>query len=212
MNNIDHPIFIQSIQFIRSKLGSNKLEGVQGEILERLIHTSGDFSIQKSLRFSSEACIAGMSAMKTGALILTDTGMAASAITSMAQRTFQLPVRSILEWSSDQYQQGMTKTASGMKHAWLEINTSHPGGNKNVIVVIGSAPTALQQLLDLIQNGESKPSLIIGMPVGFIGVEESKNRLLNSNCNYILLEGSRGGASCAAATANALLRAAFLSF
>ena len=63
-------------------------------------------------------------------------------------------------------------------------------------------------LLDLIQEGTKRPSLIIGMPVGFIGVSECKKRLLNSDCSNIVLEGSKGGASLAAATVNALLRAA----
>ena len=63
-------------------------------------------------------------------------------------------------------------------------------------------------LLDLIQDGTTRPSLIIGMPVGFIGVSECKTRLLNSNYSHIVLEGSKGGASLAAATVNALLKVA----
>ena len=76
------------------------------------------------------------------------------------------------------------------------------------IVVIGSAPTALMTLLDLIDRGSKIPSVNIGMPVGFIGVSESKARLLNSDISHIVLEGSKGGASLAAATMNALLKAA----
>ena len=76
------------------------------------------------------------------------------------------------------------------------------------VVLIGSAPSALMTLLDLIQEGTQRPSLIIGMPVGFIGVSECKTRLLNSDCSHIVLEGSKGGASLAASTVNALLRAA----
>ena len=74
--------------------------------------------------------------------------------------------------------------------------------------MIGSSPTALISLLDLVESGYTRPSLIIGMPVGFIGVSESKSRLLNSECPCIVLEGSKGGASLAAAATNALLRAA----
>ena len=76
------------------------------------------------------------------------------------------------------------------------------------MVVIGSAPSALMALLDLIQEYAKRPSLIIGMPVGFIGVSECKRRLLKSDCSHIVLEGSKGGASLAAATINALLKAA----
>ena len=100
-----------------------------------------------------------------------------------------------------------TRSAIGMKQMWLDLETKEEclGGP---VVLIGSAPTALMTLLDLIQDGMRRPSLIIGMPVGFIGVSECKNRLLKSDCSHIVLEGSKGGASIAAATINALLRSA----
>ncbi len=207
MSNIDHPIFIESIQFIRSKLALNDFNGLQKQIIERIIHASGDFALQDLVRFSPTACHSGLSAIKGGALILTDTTMAACAISSMARRTFQTPIRSLLEWSPEHVDEGETKTALGMKKAWLELTGGDHGSKVPIVVAIGSAPSALQALLDLIAHGASQPSLIIGMPVGFIGVVESKNRLLKSNCPYIVLEGSRGGASLVAATVNALLRA-----
>ena len=79
-------------------------------------------------------------------------------------------------------------------------------GDKSPIVVFGSSPTALEELLDNIEKNDHKPSLIIGMPVGFIGVEQSKKRLIKSNQNYIVLGSTRGGAAMAGATINALLR------
>ena len=66
-------------------------------------------------------------------------------------------------------------------------------------------------LLDLVEAGYKKPSLIIGMPVGFIGVLESKRLLTNSKVNHITIDGNRGGAALAAASINALLRASCLS-
>lgn len=99
------------------------------------------------------------------------------------------------------------------------------------VVLIGSAPTALERLLDLVQRdppgqpqpagpglagggmargGMAAPSLLIGMPVGFVGVAESKRRLAASGLAHIRLEGSRGGAGLVAAACNALLRAAWL--
>ena len=76
------------------------------------------------------------------------------------------------------------------------------------IVLVGSAPTALERLLDQIAAGAASPSLIIGMPVGFVGVAESKRRLAESHLAQIRLEGTRGGAGLVAAAVNALLRAA----
>jgi len=134
--------------------------------------------------------------------------MAKAAISPISKRTLNTRVQCILEMAPNSAEStNTTRSAIGMKNMWLDL------GKKNQlteppIVVIGSAPTALMALLDLVDKGSQMPSLIIGMPVGFIGVAESKNRLLNSDCQYIVLDGSRGGASIAAATVNSLLIAA----
>ena len=78
----------------------------------------------------------------------------------------------------------------------------HPGA----VVLIGSAPTALELLLEQVASGAQPPALVIGMPVGFVGVAESKRHLAKSVLAQIRLEGSRGGAGLVAAAANALLR------
>ena len=207
MTNLDHPIFLQSVEYIRSKLSPNGLDDLQQAVLERLIHASGDFALQSFLRFSSDACENALTALNAGALILTDTAMASAAVAPMANRTLKASVKCALEWAPRNTKtEGLTRTALGMKTAWLELtNNAIPP-----IVLIGSSPTSLQTLLDMVSEGCKKPSVIIGMPVGFIGVTESKLRLLESDCSYILLEGSRGGASLVAATINALLREASL--
>ena len=79
-------------------------------------------------------------------------------------------------------------------------------GSKSPIVVIGSSPTALTYLIDILENAKDLPSLIIGMPVGFIGVEKSKNKLISTDLPRIVLKSTRGGAALAAAAVNALLR------
>ena len=207
MNSSEHPIFIESIQFIRSQIGCTGLDKVQQSILERIIHASGDFRMQSLLRFSPFACERGISALKKGAKILTDTRMAQAAISPTAQRTLNLNVQSILD-KTGKISNLSTQTRSelAMRTIWLDLETK-PDYIEAPIVVIGSAPTALMALLDLIEQGSMKPSLIIGMPVGFIGVSESKSRLLNSDISHIVLEGSKGGASLAGATMNALLKA-----
>jgi len=73
-------------------------------------------------------------------------------------------------------------------------------------VLIGSAPTALEQLLDQLDVGAAAPSPVIGMPVGFVGVPESKRRLAQTSLEQIRLDGTRGGAGLVAAAVNALLR------
>ena len=208
MKTSEHPIFLESVKYIRSKIGITGLDEVQQSILERIIHSSGDFSLQSCLRFSPNACENGINALKNGAKILTDTYMAEAAISPMAKRTINSDIQCILSKAPASIDSNTnTRSSIGMKNIWLNYN-----GSKNALhtplVVIGSSPTALVSLLDLIESGYATPSLIIGMPVGFIGVSESKTRLLNSECPYIVLEGSKGGASLSGAAINALLRAA----
>ena len=88
---IDHPIFLESIRFIRSHLGANDLNYLEKKVLERLVHTSGDFSVQNLVNFSEGACEKGLQALKNGAPILTDTDMAAAAIKSCLLYTSPSP-------------------------------------------------------------------------------------------------------------------------
>ena len=200
----DHPIFTESIRRIREALGPTDLEPLQQQVLERLVHSSGDLALGALLRFSPGACDAGLTALQQGAPILTDTAMAAAAVAPMAQRTLQTNVRTVLEWAPDQAPSGSTRTAAGMERAWQELSANGPAP----LVLIGSAPTALEVLLEQVAAGALSPSLVIGMPVGFVGVAESKRHLAESGLAQIRLEGSRGGAGLVAAAVNALLRAA----
>ena len=204
----EHPIYLESVKYIRSQLGFTGLDTIKQSILERVIHSSGDFSLQSCVRFSRCACEDAISALRNGAKIVTDTYMAEAAISPMAKRTLRTEIKCILANAPKSIDSALiTRSAVGMRNSWLDFEDRDNMLNAP-LVVIGSSPTALMSLLDLVEAGYKKPSLIIGMPVGFIGVSESKNRLLNSKCQYIVLEGSKGGASLAAAATNALLRAA----
>ena len=203
----DHPIFLESIRFIKSQLPTNNLNYYETKILERLIHTSGDFQIQGLLKFSENVCESAIESIKSGAPILTDTDMAAAAIISMAKQSHGNKVFSAKRWVDENLEINITKTAFGFEKAWLELSKIY-FGIASPILVFGSSPTALEKLLDIVDNNDKKPSLIIGMPVGFIGVEKSKKRLLNSGYPYIVLGSTRGGAAMAGATINALLREA----
>ena len=202
-SDFDHPIFVESIRRIRLLLGESALVGVERELLERLVHSSGDPAIAPLLRFSPGACAVGLQALASGAVILTDTAMAASAVEPMARRTFANPVHSVLAWAPAAPPVGGTRAAAGMERALA----AHPGA----VVLIGSAPTALELLLERVAVGAlAAPALVIGMPVGFVGVAESKRHLAASDLPQIRLEGSRGGAGLVAAACNALLRGAWL--
>ena len=182
---------------------------MQQQVLERLIHSSGDFGLQSLLRFSPFCCQKGIAAIQAGAPILTDTSMALAAVKPMASRTSKSKVLTILDWVPEQrLADNQSRTATGMERAWGELSNELTTAQAP-IVLIGSAPTALEALLDLVLKGALSPSLVIGMPVGFIGVDQSKRRLSTSGLPNIRLNGSRGGAGLAAASVNALLRSSF---
>ena len=205
---LDHPIFSESIRLIRAALADQadalaSLPLVEQEVLLRLIHSSGDLSLVPDVCWSEGACQAGLKALAAGAAILTDTAMAAAAVAPMARRTSGNRVSSVLDWAPAQAPSGSTRAAAGMQLALQE----YPGA----VVLIGSAPTALELLLEQVATGNcAAPALVIGMPVGFVGVAESKRHLAESGLPQIRLEGSRGGAGLVGAAVNALLRRAWL--
>jgi precorrin-8X/cobalt-precorrin-8 methylmutase len=209
----DHPIFSESLRRISALLAQQPqspqwpqleaLSPVEQDVLLRVIHSGGDITLAADLRWSPDACGAGQRALAAGATILTDTAMAAAAVAPMAGRTFGNPVRSVLEWAPEPAPPGGTRAAVGMARALTELSAA--------VVLIGSAPTALEHMLQLVASGAApRPALVIGMPVGFVGVAESKHHLAASGLPQIRLEGSRGGAGLVAAAANALLRRAWL--
>jgi precorrin-8X/cobalt-precorrin-8 methylmutase len=81
---------------------------------------------------------------------------------------------------------------------------------KGGIYVVGNAPTALMRLLELIRENKAAPSLIVGLPVGFVNAEESKDVLINADAGvpYITNVGRKGGSNLAAAVVNALIKIA----
>ena len=205
----DHPIFTESIRRIRALLGETGLDPLQQQVLERLVHSSGDPGLQPLLRFSEGACEQGLAALQGGASILTDTAMAAAAVRPMAMRTLGTSVCCLLDWAPALSPQDSTRSAAAMLRAWPELTQAASAkGRPMPVLLVGSAPTALEQLLDQLDAGAIAPSLVIGMPVGFVGVPESKRRLAATALAQIRLEGTRGGAGLVAAAANALLRAA----
>ena len=209
---LDHPIFSESIRQIRVLLAEQAellagLTPLERDVLERCIHSSGDVAIAPELHFGPAgvggACGRGAAALAAGTPILTDTAMAAAAVAPMARRTFGNRVTCVLDWAPAAAPEGSTRTAAAMAVALAELA---PGA----VVLIGSAPTALEVLLEQVAGGAPAPALVIGMPVGFVGVAESKRHLAASGLVHIGLEGSKGGAGLVAAACNALLRAAWL--
>ena len=122
MKTPEHPIFLESVKYIRSQIGFTGLNKLQQLVLERIIHSSGDLGMQTCLSFSSNACENAINSLKKGANILTDTYMAEAAVSPVAKRTLNSNVTCILELAPE-FIDSSSKTRSeiGMQKMWLDM-------------------------------------------------------------------------------------------
>ena len=172
----------------------------QWEVARRLIHTSADFELLNLLRFSPRAVDAGVAALRSGAIVVTDTRMCQAGIPM--RRLEPLGCSTVCymddpELAARARERGVTRASLAVDQA-----TALEGP---LIFVIGNAPTALLQLLDHMEQGLAQPELVIGMPVGFVNAAESKERLMAfQGGEFIAIKGRKGGSALAAACVNAL--------
>ncbi|CVI73226.1 Cobalt-precorrin-8X methylmutase [Clostridiales bacterium CHKCI001] len=192
-------IEIRSFEIIEKELG-RELDPVLKPIIKRVIHTTADFSYADTLTFSEHAVEKAMEALKKGASIVTDTNMARAGINKNKLKQLGGQVYCFMadeDVALEAKKRGITRAAVSMEKAAKM--------DKNLIFVIGNAPTALIRLYELIQEQRIKPELIIGVPVGFVNVVEAKELILQTEIPYIVARGRKGGSNVAAAICNALL-------
>jgi len=197
-----HPIEEKSFEIIAAGRDWSPFAADQLEILQRLVHTSGDFEAPDSVYISGGAPAAGLKAIMDRCTIVTDVTMVQSGL----RRTLvsQLGLRTACLVHDEETKivaqaNGLTKSAAGIRRAWLKF------GNE-VLLAIGDAPTAVEEAVRLIQEQGWRPRLVIGLPVGFVGTQECKERLRRClHVPRITNKGTRGGSPWAAATVNALL-------
>lgn len=173
---------------------------VTAPVIKRVIHTTADFSFAESLVFSKDAVMQGVQALRHGATVVTDTMMAMAGINKRRLEAYGGKAVCFMqdeEVARKAAARGVTRAAVSMEKA--------AGRQEDQIYVIGNAPTALLKLYDKIQEGAISPKLIIGVPVGFVNVEEAKELILTLEVPYIVARGRRGGSNVAAAIVNALL-------
>ena len=190
----------RSFEIITAELGDRKIPPENEAVVKRVIHTSADFDYYDNLVFSSGAVAAGIDALKAGACIVTDTKMAWSGISKPALAKLGgeafcfISDPDVAQAAKDN---GTTRAVASMDKA--------AALGKDLIFAIGNAPTALVRLFELIEQGKLAPKLIIGVPVGFVNVVESKELIMAAPVPYIVARGRKGGSNVAAAICNALL-------
>ena len=169
-------------------------------VVKRVIHTTADFDYARNLRFTPGAVAAGVKALRAGTPIITDTNMALAGITKPGLARLggtALCYMADPEVAALAKAGGTTRAVASMQRAAQE----HPGA----VLAVGNAPTALVRACELIDAGELRPALVIGVPVGFVNVVESKELLLTLDVPHIVARGRKGGSNVAAAICNAML-------
>jgi precorrin-8X/cobalt-precorrin-8 methylmutase len=193
----------QSMEIIDSEIGTHQYNEQEWPIVRRIIHATADFDFAKENKiiFHKDAIKNGISALKNGCNIVVDVNGVLGGLNKQNLKDFRnnvicnisnpMIVEEAKKYNKTRAQTSMRMAASEMK-----------GG----IVVIGNAPTALLEVIQMIQEGTTSPALIIGIPVGFVSSPESKEALQALDVPFITNCGRKGGSPCASAIINALFK------
>ena len=183
LSRLNHPIVNQSFAIIDREVGEHNLSQREYAIARRVIHATADFEYLELLQFSANAIDSGIVALKKGKTIVTDVTMVKQGITSLVAKTYQNRIIAAINLATTA-DPGKTRTETGL----LRCHARHP----DAIYVIGNAPTALLALCQQLETSKVKPALVIGVPVGFVAVEKSKQVLAQQDVPQILISGRKG--------------------
>ena len=203
----------RSFEIITEELGNRALIPGTEPIVKRCIHTSADFDYADNLVFSEHAVERALEAIRSGASIVTDTQMGRSGINKKRLARYGGEVYCFMsdeDVAEAAKRDGTTRAAASMDKAAAMYRAAQEQKTAictdRLIFAIGNAPTALVRLYELIKEGALKPELIIGVPVGFVNVVQSKELILTlDDTPYIVARGRKGGSNIAACICNALL-------
>ncbi len=190
----------RSFEIITQLLGDKVLDPENEPVIKRAIHTTADFDYADNLIFSPRAVSKGIEALKQGCDIVTDTQMAKAGINKTILEQLGGRVHCFMsdpDVAEEARARGITRAIVSMERA--------AALKKPCIFAIGNAPTALISLHEQVEQGTLHPALIIGVPVGFVNVVESKELILGSQIPHIVARGRKGGSNVAAAICNAML-------
>ena len=193
----------ESMQIIENEIGSHSYNEQEWPIVRRVIHSTADFDFARDNKiiFHKDSIISGLNALKKGCSIIVDVNGIVGLMNKQNPKDFgndvicKISEPSLIEMAK---KEGKTRAQMSMRIAKEEMN----GG----IVVIGNAPTALLEVMEMVREGITKPALVIGIPVGFVSAVESKSMLAQMDTPFITNQGRKGGSPCASAIVNALYK------
>ncbi|BBB89396.1 MAG TPA: precorrin-8X methylmutase [Methylomusa anaerophila] len=203
MNYISDPQAIEtrSMEIIAAHLAGLKLTDQAVKVYSRIIHAAGDPDYAKIISIHPDAIAAGMQALKQGQSIYCDVEMVRTGINKRRLAEFGGEAHCLIAdpgIAEQAKQAGITRSMAAMR--------AFAGKLDGAVLAIGNAPTALFEVIKIMQESQLRPALIVGVPVGFVGAAESKEYLVrNSPVPYITVHGNKGGSPIAASAINAML-------
>ncbi|MCQ6274251.1 precorrin-8X methylmutase [Bacillus sp. V3B] len=189
----------KSFEIIDSEIGEHSFTDEQYPVVQRIIHASADFELGKSMLFHRDAIQAGIEALLNGKKIISDVKMIQSGVNKNRLGKFGSEAKVYIsdqDVAEEAKRLDTTRAIISIRKALKEVD----GG----IYAIGNAPTALLELIRLIKEGEAKPDLVIGLPVGFVSAAESKEELAKLDIPFITNIGRKGGSTVTVAAINAI--------
>ena len=193
----------ESMEIIEREVGSHPYNELEWPIVRRIIHATADFDFagENKIVFHKDAITSGINALKNGCSIIADVNGVIGGLNKQNPKDFGNNLICNIsdpDLAERAKQENKTRAQMSMRITASEMN----GG----ILVIGNAPTALLEVIKMIREGVTKPALVIGIPVGFVSAEESKEELQTVDVPFITNTGRKGGSSCAASIVNALFK------
>jgi precorrin-8X/cobalt-precorrin-8 methylmutase len=203
---IKDPMAIEdkSFEMISAELGDKNGTGLKMDMVKRVIHTTADFEFSELLQFKEGVEDKLLQALKEGGTtIISDTNMIKSGISKKMARQCGIEIECFVA-SEEAYQEAQEK---GITRSMAAIDMAARLPGKKVFV-IGNAPTALYRILELVEENSLSPEAVIGVPVGFVGAEESKEALWAADIPSVITKGRKGGSTIGVALVNAVLKEA----
>lgn len=190
----------RSFELIDKYIKDLKLTPAQKQVVRRLIHATAEPRYAREILFHPQAVAKALAAIKRGANVIVDAAMVEAGINKRLLSGFGGKVICRINDSA------VIRKAEHLKltRAILAMRESAALMNE-AIVAIGNAPTALLEVCRMIEESRIKPSLVVGLPVGFVGARESKEKLRGLKIPYITNQSRKGGSAAAASCVNALL-------
>ena len=179
----------------------------QWDVVRRAIHTTGDFEFARLFKFSDDAIASGIEALRKGCPIVSDVSMIVSGLSKARMSAFGNQAHCFV---SDDDVIAQAKELGNTRSIQAMHKARDLGLLDGAIIGVGNAPTALLEAMRMIRDGEIKPALIIGIPVGFVSAVESKDELHEAKpagmlCPYITSLGRKGGSTLIVSSIHSLL-------